>query len=72
MKNKILCPNHNYHKILMAYETGCRRFWIHCGDRKCNRWIQVDVNDSGGATTTMMPVGYHFDFEIKPTLVKGT
>ena len=55
----------------MAYEPGLKRFWIHCGDRSCNRWVQVDINDLGGVNTTLMPRNHHFDFEAVPTLVKG-
>ena len=72
MTHKVLCPNHRYDKILMTYDPGLRRFWIHCGDRKCNRWIQVDINKLGGVNTTLMPEGHQFDFETMPTLVKET
>lgn len=61
----------------MAYETdlqhGPHRSWIFCGgDSGCNRWIQVDINATGGIDTTLMPKDYHFDFERVATLVKGT
>jgi len=68
MKKKVLCPNHNYEKILMAYEPDIKRFWIHCSDRKCSRWVQVDINELGGVNTKLMPQSYHFDFEKMPTL----
>lgn len=68
---KILCPNHRYEKILMAYEPELRRFWVNCRGYKCKRWIQIDINNVGGVNTTLMPKGYLFDFETMPTLVKG-
>jgi len=71
LKKKVLCPNHEYNKILMAYDPDRRRMWVHCSDKTCNRWVQVDINGSGGVTTTIMPKGYHFDFEETPTLVYG-
>ena len=76
MKNKILCPNHSYDKILIAYDTdkflGPCRFWVHCGDKKCSRWVQVDINAQGGVITTLMPENYHFDFVAQPSLVEGS
>ena len=61
----------NYNKILMAYEPGKNRYWVHCGDMKCNRWVQVDFNRGGGVTTTLMPKDYHFDFDSVATVVEG-
>ena len=45
MKVKVLCPNHKYGKILMAYDSEHPRFWAYCSDKKCGRWVQVDIND---------------------------
>ena len=70
-KVKVLCPNHAYGKILMAYDSDKPRFWVHCSDRKCSRWVQVDINGQGGVTTTLMPKDYHFDFEKVASLVCG-
>jgi len=72
MKVKVLCPNHGYGKILMAFETDRKRYWVYCDDHRCKRWVQVDINDNGGITTTLMPKNYHFDFEKQPILVKET
>jgi hypothetical protein len=71
LKKKVLCPNHVYEKILLAYDPDRRRIWVHCSDRNCSRWVQVDINNWDGVVATMMPKGYHFDFEKTPTLVHG-
>ena len=71
MKKLVPCPNHQYQKILMAYDPDRSRYWVHCSDRQCNRWVQVDINEKGGVTTTLMPKNYHFDFEKVPSLVCG-
>ena len=70
MKIKVVCPNHNYSKILMAFEPDKPRYWVHCSDRICNRWIQVDINEVGGVTTKVMPEDYHFDFTSVATVVE--
>lgn len=76
MKNIIFCPNHPNHvkNILIAYDTEVNklplRFWAHCGDRNCRRWVQIDVNIKGGITTVLMPKGYHFHFDPQPVLLE--
>ncbi len=80
MKRKIICPNdtahikRGYEKILMAYEEETApdgRLWIHCDDRVCNTWYQIDFHNSSPILTPM-PKNYHFDFIKTPTLVKDS
>lgn len=76
MKNVIFCPNHPKHvkNILIAYDTEVikppLRFWAHCGDRNCRRWVQIDINVKGGATATLMSKGHHFHFDPQPVLLE--
>lgn len=59
-------------KILLIYheEEGRppKRLWIHCGDPKCNCWIQVKFNSTGGVSTKRMPEGVRFHADAVPVL----
>jgi len=71
MKVRINCPNHQYPKILIAYDPHQKRFWVHCGDRKCNRWVQVDINKNGGITAKLLPITQHFNFDSVAVVSEG-
>lgn len=42
MKYKVHCPNHEYNKILFAYDSEISRFWIHCEHRDRHKKILED------------------------------
>ena len=73
MKNTVLCPNPVNHKdrdkILMAFDLENKRFWVHCF--LCRRWVEININDSGGVTTTPVPSDWHFNFKQVASIVKG-
>lgn len=67
---KIVCPNKKIHDgydtILMIYSD--KKFWIHCGDRKCSHWVEIQINKKGGVKVQLMPKTVKFDVEKMPTL----
>lgn len=64
------CFDHD--TIVLVYEENeaqaPTRFWVHCGDRKCNRWLQVDFNARGGPSAMVMPKGCHLELSKTPIL----
>ena len=73
MKNlvKVLCPGHAEKRVLLFCDVSRKRFWAHCPDKKCGRWVRIDINNSNGITTTMMPKDFDLHFDEVPTVVHG-
>ena len=80
-KRTISCPNKDVHgnlkeaskrKIIFAYEeNGClppKKFWVHCADRYCNRWVEINFNELGGPSVEIMPEGHNFNFLKTPVM----
>lgn len=47
------------------------KFYIHCSNRNCNSWIEVDFNKLGGVSLQIMPQDVSFDVERIPVVVFG-